>query len=118
MRDQVPAQFDLGHFDIPSQEVQNVELAGGQIPAGEEGAGTSEQMELPDIGDDRWGAITVFDEEGGWAEWRLHGGLIRDGAVLVMIIVGDIRADSEPYYTIDEVGEMMVTAHELLQQDS
>ena len=86
----------------------------GEIPAGEEGAGVSEEIALPDIGDDRFGAVAVFAEAGDWAEWRIHGGLIRDGAVLAMITVGDIRADTEPYYTVEEAAEMMATAHELL----
>ena len=86
----------------------------GEIPAGEEGPGVSEEIELPDIGDDRFGALNVFTEAGDWAEWRIHGGLIRDTTVLAMITVIDIRADADPYYTPDQVGDMMATAVELL----
>jgi hypothetical protein len=86
----------------------------GEIPAGEEGPGVSEEIELPDIGDDRFGALNVFAEAGDWAEWRIHGGLIRDTTVLAMITVIDIRADADPYYTPDQVGDMMATAVELL----
>ena len=86
----------------------------GEIPAGEEGPGVSEEIELPEIGDDRFGALVVFAEAGDWAEWRIHGGLVRDGAVLAMFNVIDVRADAEPHYTVDEAAEMMATAHELL----
>jgi hypothetical protein len=86
----------------------------GEIPAGEEGPGVSEEIELPDIGDDRFGALNVFAEAGDWAEWRIHGGLIRDDTLLALITVIDIRADAEPYYTADQVGDMMATAVELL----
>ena len=55
---------------------------------------------MPDVGDDRWGVLTMFTEAGDWAEWRLHSGLIRDNAVLAMIPIIDMRADTEPYYTI------------------
>jgi hypothetical protein len=90
----------------------------GEIPAGEEGPGTTEEFDMPDVGDDRWGMTTVIDEAGGWAEWRIHTGLIRDRAVLAMITVGEIRANTEPYYTMDEVGDMMTTAFELLEPAS
>jgi hypothetical protein len=86
----------------------------GEIPADDEGSGVSEEIELSEIGDDRFGALAVFSEAGDWAEWRMYGGLVRDGAVLAMITVGDICADADPYYTIDEAAEMMATAHELL----
>jgi hypothetical protein len=39
---------------------------------------------------------------------------VRDGAVLVSVVVVDIRADAEPYYTLDRVGEMVETAVDLL----
>ena len=69
---------------------------------------------LPDVGDDRYGSLLTMDEAGGWAEWRLHTALVRDGATLVSIVVVDIRADTEPYYTADQVGDMVETAVELL----
>ena len=90
----------------------------GEIPPGEEGPGVSEEIRLPDIGDDRFGAIAVFGEAGGWAEWRVHGGLVRDGAVLAMVNIVDVNADAGPYYTIDEASQMVAVAHELLQRES
>ena len=84
----------------------------GEIPADEEGTGFAEEMKLPDVGDDRYGVITTFEEAGGWAEWRLHNTLVRDGPVLVSMMVVDIRADAEPYYTLDQIGEMVETAVE------
>ena len=82
----------------------------GDIPAGEEGPGTAEAMPLPDVGDDRYGVLTVIAEQGDWAEWRLHSALVREGPVLALFDIVDIRADVEPYYTVDDVGEMVTTA--------
>lgn len=82
----------------------------GEIPADDEGGGTAEEMPLPDLGDDRYGVLMLLDEGGGWAEWRLHQALVRDGAVLALVSVVDIRADTEPLYTVDEVGDLMATA--------
>lgn len=86
----------------------------GEIPAGEEGPGRAEEMTLPDVGDDRYGVLATVEEAGGWAEWRLHSALVRDGAVLVSIVITDIRAGDEPFYSIEDVGEMVTTAVELL----
>jgi hypothetical protein len=84
----------------------------GDIPAGEEGPGTAEEMPLPEVGDERYGVLTTIEEAGGWAEWRIHGALVRQGPILAWIQVVDIRAGEgvEPYYTIDEVGDMVQTA--------
>jgi hypothetical protein len=88
----------------------------GEIPAGEEGPGRAEAMALPDVGDDRSGVLTTVEEAGGWAEWRLHSALVRDGDVLASIVVTDIRAgdDTAPFFTIDEVGAMVSAAVERL----
>ena len=86
----------------------------GEVPAGEEGPGLAEVMALPEIGDDRYGALLTVEEAGGWAEWRLHSALVRDGTVLAWVLVIDIRADAEPYFTVDQVGRMVETAVGLL----
>jgi hypothetical protein len=39
---------------------------------------------------------------------------VRDGAVLVSMLVVDIRADVEPFYPLDQIGEMVQTAVDLL----
>jgi hypothetical protein len=101
-----------------STRAPGLEACLGEIPAGEEGPGRSEVLVLPDIGDDRWGMTTVLGEAGGWAEWRIHTGFVRDGAVLAVITIVDIRADTEPYDTLDEVGDMIATAAGLLDQAS
>lgn len=85
----------------------------GEIPAGEEGPGLAEEMTLPDVGDDRYGVLATVEEAGGWAEWRLHSTLVRDGAILAEIVITDIRADDEPYYTTAQIGEMVETAVDL-----
>jgi hypothetical protein len=86
----------------------------GEVPAGDEGPGFAEEMPLPVVGDDRYGAMLTMEEAGGWAEWRLHVALVRDGAVLVWITIVDIRAGDEPFYTVDEIGRMVETAVDLL----
>ncbi len=84
----------------------------GDIPAGEEGPGTAEPMALPDVGDDREGTLITVEEGGGGAEWRLHYALLRQGAVLMVMDVVDIRAgqDVEPYFSIEEIGEFLQIA--------
>lgn len=86
----------------------------GEIPAGEEGPGFAEEMVLPEVGDDRYGALMTMEEAGGWAEWRLHVALVRDGPVLAWITIVDIRADVEPLYTVVDIGRMVETAVDLL----
>lgn len=86
----------------------------GEIPAGEEGPGFAEELALPAVGDDRYGALMTIDEAGGWAEWRLHVALVRDGAVLMWLTILDIRAGVDPFYTVDEIGRMVETAVDLL----
>ena len=85
-----------------------------EIPADDEGPGFAEEMPLPAVGDDRYGAMLTMEEAGGWAEWRLHVALVRDGAVLVWITIVDIRAGDDPFYTVDEIGRMVETAVDLL----
>lgn len=84
----------------------------GEIEADEEGPGYAESMDVPDLGDDGYGVLTTVEEAGGWAEWRLHHVVVREGAVLLIVVVTDIRAgdDVEPYFTIDDIGEIARTA--------
>lgn len=80
----------------------------GDFPADEEGPGRVETMAVPDLGDDRFGVLMVVEELGGWAEWRLHHVVVRDGPVLVNLVITDIRAGDgvEPFYTFDDIGEI------------
>ena len=79
----------------------------GEMPAGEEGPGFAEEMEVPEVGDDRLGVLITMEEAGGWAEWRIHEVFMRDGPVLMNFVVVDIRAGDDPYFTTEEVGEMV-----------
>lgn len=81
----------------------------GEMPAGEEGPGFAEELEVPEVGDDRLGVLITMEEAGGWAEWRIHEVLMRDGPVLMQFVVVDIRAGVEPYFTTEEFGEMVRT---------
>lgn len=87
---------------------QGTEACLGDIEAGEEGPGYAEMMDLPDLGDDSYGVLMTVEEAGGWAEWLLHETVVRDGPVLMLTVVTDIRAGDgvEPYFTIDTIGEI------------
>ena len=84
----------------------------GDIEAGEEGPGYAGTMDVPELGDDSYGVLTTIEEAGGWAEWRLHQVIVRDGPVLMSLVVTDIRAgdDVEPHFTIDVIGDIAQTA--------
>jgi len=85
---------------------QGSEACVGDFEADEEGPGHSEMMEVPDLGDDSYGVLTTVEEAGGWAEWMLHQMVVRDGPVLTVLVVTDIRAGVEPYFTVGDVGEI------------
>ena len=91
---------------------QGAEACLGEIDAGEEGPGYAEVMDVPDLGDDSYGVLMTVEEAGGWAEWRLHEIIVRDGPVLMVTVVTDIRAGDgvEPYFTIDAIGDIAQTA--------
>lgn len=90
----------------------------GDFEVDEEGPGTVESMEVPDLGDDSFGVLMTVDEAGGWAEWRLHHVVVRDGPVLMILVVTDIRAGDgvEPYFTIDDIGDIARTAIDRLHE--
>lgn len=86
----------------------------GAIPAGEEGPGTAVEMVVPEVGDDRFGVLTTIEEAGGWAEWRIHNVIMRGGPVMMSLVVVDIRADADPYFTADEFDDIVLIAAEKL----
>lgn len=78
----------------------------GELPADEEGPGMATEMATPDdLGDDRFGVLTTIEEAGGWAQWRLHQTIVRQGPVLAVVMVADIVAgdDTKPLFTQDEI---------------
>jgi hypothetical protein len=83
----------------------------GDLSAGEEGPGTAEEVDAPEVGDERVAVLTLIEEAGGWAEWRIHQTLVRDGATLLSFVVVDIRAGEgvEPYFTDGEIDTMVET---------
>jgi hypothetical protein len=91
---------------------QGAEACVGDFEADEEGPGHVEMMEVPDLGDDSYGVLTTVEEAGGWAEWLLHQAVVRDGSVLTVLVVTDIRAGDgvEPYFTVGDVGDIARTA--------
>lgn len=102
--DEVTATFDLLS--------EGMQACLGEVAIEDEGPSTAAEMTLPDLGDDRFGVLLTVEEAGGNAEWRIHSALVRQGPVLALIQVVDIRAGEgvEPYYSIDDVGAMMQTA--------
>jgi hypothetical protein len=88
----------------------------GDLPAGEEGPGTAEEVDAPQVGDERVAVLMLIEEAGGWAEWRVHQTLVRDGATLLSFVVVDIRAGEgvEPYFTDAEIDTMVETTAERL----
>lgn len=102
--DDAAASFDLLR--------QGAEACLGEIEADGEGPGFAETMAVPELGDDSFGVLTTVQEAGGWAEWRLHQVVVRDGPVLMALVVTDIRAGDgvEPYFTTDDIGDIALTA--------
>lgn len=82
----------------------------GEMPAGEEGPGFADELEVPEVGDDRLGVLMTVEEAGGWAEWRIQEVLMRDGPVLMKFVVVDIRAGADPYFTTEAFGDMVRSA--------
>jgi hypothetical protein len=84
----------------------------GEIPAGEEGPGKVEQMNIPAVGDDRYGELLTMEEAGGGAQWRLHQVFVRDGSVLMFIDVAEIVAGegTEPQFTTEDIDTFITTA--------
>lgn len=82
----------------------------GVIPADEEGPGLAEELEVPDIGDDRFGVLITIEEAGGWAEWHIQEAFVFDGPILMRLVLVDIRAGDDPYFTTEEFGAMVTTA--------
>ncbi|MGA1073744.1 MAG: hypothetical protein ACO307_01275 [Ilumatobacteraceae bacterium] len=78
----------------------------GDIAAGEEGPGSVTEMAVPDLGDERYGVLMVIEEAGAWAEWRLHQVLVREGPILALLSIADIRADTEPWFSDDDLDRM------------
>jgi hypothetical protein len=82
----------------------------GEIPAIDEGPGTAEAMAIPSVGDDRYGVLELIEEEGGWAEWRLHEVIVRKGPVLMSLNIVDIDAGVDPYFSASEIDQIVTTA--------
>ena len=82
----------------------------GDIPAGEEGPGRAEALDVPEVGDERFAVLTTLEEAGGWAEWRIQNVIVRDGPVLMSLVLVDIRADADPYFTEESFGDYVRVA--------
>lgn len=79
----------------------------GEIAAGEEGPGRSEELSVPAVGDERFGVLTTIEEAGGWAQWHIQEAVVRQESVLMKLVVVDIRAGVEPYFSSEEFGNIV-----------
>lgn len=86
----------------------------GPIPAGEEGPGFAEELTVPEVGDDRFAALITIEEAGGWAEWRVHEIFVRQGPVVMLLVIVDIRAGVDPYFSTSDIDDIVRTAAEKL----
>lgn len=88
----------------------------GDIPASEEGPGTAASMQVPQVGEDRFGTLLTFGEAGGWAEWRIHQIVVLDGPVLMSLMIGEIRSmDVEPLLARDQIDALITTVTDTLR---
>lgn len=56
---------------------------------------------------DRSGILMIIEEAGAWAEWRIHQVLVRDGPILALFNIVDIRADAAPLFGDDDLDSML-----------
>jgi hypothetical protein len=83
----------------------------GDFPAGEEGPSTAATMVMPSLGDDRFAVLTTMGEAGGWAVWRLHQMVVREGSTLMAFLVVEIHStDTEPLYGDDDIAALVAAA--------
>ena len=83
----------------------------GDIPAGEEGAGSAEEIVLPLLGDEQIAVFTEFAEAGGDGTWNLYEIIVRKGDVLMAMVVGDVwLGDLEPMIGVEEFQDMVTMA--------
>ena len=83
----------------------------GDIPAGEEGAGSAEEIVLPLLGDQQIAVFTEFEEAGGEGMWNIYEILVRKDDVLMAMMVGDVwLGDLEPMIGVEEFQEIVTMA--------
>ncbi|MFM2047065.1 MAG: hypothetical protein RL383_1142 [Actinomycetota bacterium] len=83
----------------------------GDIPAGEEGPGTSTEVQIGQVGDERVAVLSRFEEAGGTGMWNIYSVLVRKGAVLVSVTAVDIvMGDLEAELTLSDVSDIVETA--------
>jgi hypothetical protein len=95
---------------------EGMQACQGDMPAGEEGPGTTEPMTIPAVGEDRYGELTTIGEAGGGGYWLLHNTLVRQGPVLMDLQVVDIVMGDgvQPEYTTEDIAALLTTAVEKL----
>lgn len=85
----------------------------GEQSAAEDGETVvSEPLEIPAIGEDRFGELDTVEEPGGGANWYLNNAFVRDGPVLMWVDVAEIIAGEglEPELSRAEIDTILTTA--------
>lgn len=85
----------------------------GEQPVTEDGETiVSEALEVPAIGDDRFGELDTVGEPGGGAIWYLNNAFMRDGPVLMWADVAEIIMGEglEAELSRDEIETILTTA--------
>jgi hypothetical protein len=85
----------------------------GEQPATDDGETIlSEALEVPAIGDDRFGQLDTVGEPGGGAVWYLNNAFMRDGAVLMWADVAEIIKGEglKAELSRDEIEAILTTA--------
>jgi hypothetical protein len=70
--------------------VLGTEACLGEIPAGEEGAGSSAEVTIEDVGDQQIAVLTEIEEAGGVGMWHIYTAIVRKGSVLVSLMAADV----------------------------
>lgn len=84
----------------------------GPIPAGEEGPGRAEAIDIVAVGEDRVAVLTTIEEAGGGAQWYLYSALVRTGPTLASVTLVEITAGEgvAPEESAASFGEVVTIA--------
>lgn len=83
----------------------------GEIPAGEEGPGSSAKVTIEDVGDQQIAVLTEIEEAGGTGMWHIYTAIVRKGSVLVSLMAADVvLGDLPSELQLDDFDRIVQTA--------
>ncbi len=88
-------------------------LGGFTIEAEETGSGSITELDMPDVGEDRYGELSTYEGDSSDIHYQDQGvwTLVRSGSVLMSLSVVDMTGgDLDPLYTEDELTALAVSA--------